>query len=135
MAMDCCGLALEWEKSEECRNRLREEKKPLTCQEGESFCVANRPNAVGNAMFLVPILARLAHCEKYHLPHLEDMRIEVQTLFEKCGLPFQPKLIYQTSVELKKLAGFCKRRVARKEVTKETGLEFLMFILDQSYGM
>ena len=60
MAMDCTGLALQWEKCEECRNRLREKKKALTCQEGETFVVANRPNAVGNRMFLVPMLTKLA---------------------------------------------------------------------------
>ena len=53
--------------------------------------------------------------------------MEVQTLFEKCGLPNESKLVYQTSVELKKLVGFIKRRVNRKEVTKEAGFGEMCF--------
>ena len=127
MAMDCTGLALEWEKCEECRTRIREHKKALTCQEGETFCMANRPNAIGKRMFLIPMLKKLAKCERFHLPHMEDLRMEVQTLFEKCGSPSQAKLVYQTSVELKKLCGFIKRRVARQEVTKEAGFGEIWF--------
>ena len=106
---------------------LGKKKRALTCQEGETFVVANRPNAVGNRMFLVPMLSKLARCENFHLPHLEDLRMEVQTLFEKCGLPNESKLVYQTSVELKKLVGFIKRRVNRKEVTKEAGFGEICF--------
>lgn len=74
-------------------------------------------------MVLKPVLARLAITEKFKLPHLEDLKVQVQTLFDKCGTNFGEKEVYKTSVEIKKLAGFIKRRAARKEVTKEKGFE------------
>ena len=121
--MNCLGLAPEWERCEELRERLRIEKRCLLHGEKEPFCLPTRPNAVKNAMVLKPVLARLAITEKFKLPHLEDLKVQVQTLFDKCGTNFGEKEVYKTSVEIKKLAGFIKRRAARKEVTKEKGFE------------
>lgn len=68
-------------------------------------------------MVLIPILKRLGPGKP--LPKLTDLTREVTTLYEKTGLPVGNKAPYKTSVELKKLAGFIKRRVSRKEVTKD----------------
>ncbi len=120
--MDCLGLAAEWEKCVDVRTRLREEKRLLVHQEKEKFCEPNRINAVQNAMVLRPVLLRLSCSECYRLPHLEDLTLQVTTLFEKCGLSTGDKGAYKASVEIKKLAGFIKRRAQRKEVTKDMGL-------------
>ena len=119
--MDCIGLAAEWEANVELRTRVREEKRILTHAESDKYCKPNRPNAVNNRIALMPILQRLQRTPQRSLPHLEDLTNEVTTLLQKCGVGVGEKLAYKTSVELKKLAGFVKRRSGRKEVTKERG--------------
>ena len=55
----------------------------------------------------------------WKLPHLDDLQIEVRTLYEKSGLNPGEKGPYRTTVELKKLAGLVSHKLKKKEVTKE----------------
>ena len=121
MAMNCLGLALEWEKCSELRDRIREEKRVLIYPTEDLYCKPNRVNAITNDLVLVPVLNRLGQTSGYRLPHIEDLQEETTTLFQKCGLSMSQKAPYKLAVELKKLAGFVKRRASRKEVTKEKG--------------
>lgn len=121
MAMKCIGLAKEWERDEQLRDRLREEKKIMIYPATDKFCKPNRVNAVTNEMIILPVLKRLQVTHKKKLPHLDDLTVEVQTLCEKTGLSTADRFPYKTSVEVKKMAGFIKRRVQKKEVTKEKG--------------
>ena len=117
--MDCLGLCLEWEQDADIRKRLRAKDRLLTKQPGEEFCQPNRVNAVANACLLRPVLGRIGKSDKHKLPHLEDFKIEVHTLYEKCGVSPGPSMVYSSSVEIKRLVGLVKRRAGRKEVTKE----------------
>lgn len=119
LAMDCERLALEWESSQEVRDHVRDNKAIITYPANRSFCEPTRANACGNAAILLPVLARMANEVKFRLPHLEPLQVEISILAHKLGLNLGEKKIYQNAVEIKKLAGFCKRRVARKEVTKD----------------
>ena len=121
MAMDCIGLAKEWEKDEHLRTRLREEKKIMIYPATDRFCKPNRVNSVTNEIVILPVLKRLQATSKKKLPHLVDLTMEVQTLCEKTGLSTADRFAYKTSVEIKKMAGFIKRRAQKKEVTKEKG--------------
>ena len=121
IAMDCVGLAVEWEANVELRNRIRDEKRVLLHSVGDKYCKPNRTNAVTNEMVILPVLKRLGRHETKTLPHLDDLIVEVTTLYQKCGLGLGNKMPYKTSHEIKKLAGFVKRRSYRKEVTKEWG--------------
>lgn len=120
---DCLGLAIEWESNAELRERIRAEKRILMYKPGAKFCEPNRANATQNSVMLLPMLGRLADTEKRALPHLDDLEIEVRTLYEKCGLNPGEKGPYQTSVELKRLVGLVKTKARRKEVTKEPVLK------------
>ena len=122
--MRCTGLALKWEKIDELRDRIRDQKKVLVYAETDTYCKPNRINAVENSMVLLPVLDRLGQTPGYKLPHLDKLTVEVTTLFEKCQLDTGNKAPYKTSMEIKKLAGFVKRRSQRKEVTKELGFWF-----------
>lgn len=119
--MDCVGLALEWETNGEIRARMRDEKRLLQYAAQEKFCKPNRKNAVSNKHILLPVLRRLGKTPSFRLPHLHDMTAEVTTLFDKCGLVVGEQGPYKASMEIKRLAGFVKRRASRKEVTKEQG--------------
>ena len=120
-AMDCLGLAVEWEKCDSLRERIREEKKVLIYPEEDKYCKANRVNSVVNGDVLIPILKRLGATEGNKLPYIEELTAETTTLHQKCGLSCSDKAPYKLGVELKRLAGFIKRRAYRKEVTKEKG--------------
>lgn len=119
IAMDCLGLAREWENISELRDRIRDQKRVLIYPTGDTYCKTTRQNAVSNSLVVKPVLKRLQ--ENPRLPHLEDLIVEVTTLFEKCGLPIGEKAPYKVTVEVKRLCGFVKRRATRKEVTKENG--------------
>ena len=116
---ECLGLAVEWEKVDDLRTRIRDEKRILLHEIDESCCVPHRPNAVRNAMILTPLLARVGKTKDWKLPHLDDLEIEARTLYEKTGLNPGEKGPYKTTVELKKLAGLVSRKLKKKEVTKE----------------
>ena len=117
--MECEGLALEWEACKDLRDRAREKKRILVYPPTKSFCEPTRSNAVDNASVMIPVLLRMSKQPKYALPHLEPLKVEVHIFSNKIGLSLGEKSIYQVAVEIKKLAGFVKRRVGRKEVTKE----------------
>ena len=119
IAMDCLGLAREWENISELRDRIRDQKRVLIYPTGDTYCKTTRQNAVSNSLVLKPVLKRLQANPR--LPHLEDLIVEVTTLFEKCGLPIGEKAPYKVTVEVKRLCGFVKRRANRKEATKENG--------------
>ena len=118
---DCLGLVQQWEQDSELRQRIRTEKALLKNQDGEEFCAACRLNAVQNAMVLRPVLVRMRE-QRRRLPHLDDLKIEVETVYEKCGHTPGEKLVYTSSVEVKRFTSFIKRRVQRKEVTKDLGI-------------
>ena len=120
-AMDCLGLAVEWEKCDSLRERIREEKKVLIYPDQDKYCKANRVNSVVNADVLDPILKRLRVTEGNKLPHIEDLTAETTALHQQCGLSCSDTAPYKLGVELKRLAGFIKRRAYRREVTKEKG--------------
>ena len=116
--MDCLGLAVEWEQNPEIRARLREKGFFLELPVGEDICKPTRTNATSNAMVILPLLERLK--SNGRLPHLEPLKLEVASLFQKCGVSsLGEKAVYKASVEVKQLVGFVKRRCSRREVTKE----------------
>jgi len=116
--MDCQGLALEWEGSKLLRDQVREKKRLILYPANKNLCEPNRTNAIANSLMLMPILSRLSSTPKWQLPHLDPLQMEISIFANKTGMGIGEKCIYQASVELKKLAGFVKRRVNRKEVTK-----------------
>eukprot|EP00435_Cladocopium_sp_Y103_P009536 s1191_g2.t1 len=123
----CLGLAMEWEKLDDLRERVRTEKQILLHEVNESFCVPTRPNAVRNAMVLKPLLVRLGQTKDWKLPHIDDLEIEVRTLYEKLGFNPGEKGPYKTTVELKKLAGTDddKRRQELRELIAKKKAELI----------
>lgn len=119
LPMDCRGLAVAWEGLLPLREKVRGCGKLITHPSTQKFCVANRANCKENAEILKPILGRMAEHPKNALPHLEPLQAELLALANKLGLPVSEKGVYQPAVEIKRLAGFVKRRVNRGECTKE----------------
>ena len=123
-AMDCLGLALDWENDADVRARLREKGQLLEIPAGELICKPTRHNANMNAVVLAPVLRRLNQSGLV-LPHISDLKLEVGSLFQKTGLTTAgDKQVYKVSMEIKQLASFIKRRLNRREVTKEQCLKY-----------
>lgn len=116
--MDCNGLAASWEGSEPVRKQLREHKVLCVRPASERWCEPNRINCTNNSSVLIPALEILRDTPEWKLPHLEPLQAEVALAYEKVGVPVDGKQIYTSAVEVKKMIGFVKRRVKRKEVTK-----------------
>ncbi len=118
--MECEGLASLWEGDPEVRNRLLKDNKFLEFPKNKNFCEPTRSNCVENICILKPVLTKLALVPGYKLPHLDPLQIELALLAEKLGVSkLGEKAVYQAAVSIKKLAGLIKRRVRRKEVTKD----------------
>ena len=121
--MNVAGLAKEWDDNHALRDRTRRERKINVHPATQKFSEATRSNCTDNAMVLLPALERLRDTPKWKLPHLEPLQVELSAFYEKLGIPLEFKLIYTGSIEIKKMLGFVKRRVMRKEVTKDRCFE------------
>ena len=119
-AMDCEGLAREWESIREVRDKLYETKKPLQAPAAAKIVEATRQNAVLNMYFLGPILERLSVTEKWALPHLDPLKLELAVLGNKMGMSWGEKTIYQAAVETKRLCGLVRSRAKKRNVTKDS---------------
>ena len=118
--MECDGLASLWEGDPEVRNRLLKDAKFLDFPKNKSFCEPTRSNCVDNLCILKPILTKLSVVPGFKLPKLDPLQAELALLAEKLGVTsLGQKAVYQAAVSIKKLAGLIKRRVRRKEVTKD----------------
>lgn len=118
--MDCSGLAKDWEDSSEVRDLVIKERKLLQHPETSKLCLPTRGNCVSNAGLLKPILAKLHHVPAYRLPHLEPLQSELMLLVDKLGVTnIGDGGVYTAAVAVKKLLSLVKRRVRRKEVTKD----------------
>lgn len=137
LPMECGGLAGEWDQIEDLRTRLREEHKLCLHPVSQEFCEPTRANCVLNGFVLLPVLERLRGTENLKLPYLEPLKKEIALLFTKCGVDVTDRKIYTTSIEIKRLTGFVKRRMLRKEVTKDICLKtsalFLKWFFLQNY--
>lgn len=116
--MDVDGLGLEWDKISVVRDRVRAHRRIHVFPSTQKWCEPNRANGTMNAMVLLPCLQRLRTTASWKLPYLEPLQNEISILHQKNGIPLEEKIIYTSAVEVKKLLGFVKRRVQRKEVTK-----------------
>lgn len=131
--MECDGLAAEWEGSCEVRNRILQDKKLLHHPANQSFCQPTRCNCVDNACILKPLLRKLSLVPGWKLPHLDPLQAELTLFVEKLGVnSIGPTAVYQAAVSIKKLLGLVKRRVNRKEVTKDS-IEQTCFLLSKYF--
>lgn len=118
VAMKVSGLAKLWESDEMIREQLRTKKKLCVHPASQRYCEPSRPNAVANRNVLLPALKVLGETPKWTLPHLDPLQEELGALFSRVGIEPDEDQVYKSSIEVKKLLGFVKRRAVRNEVTK-----------------
>ena len=118
LAMDVGGLGAKWEAENGIRDRIRKDRKLCLHPLSQRYCEPTRPNAISNAMVLRPALQILRDTKGWKLPHIEPLQAEIFQLFQRVGTPVEDQYVYTSSMEVKKLLGFVKRRCTRREVTK-----------------
>ena len=117
--MDCEGLASAWERVEAVRVMCREKGLLLCpCKPGAGHCDSNRANALKN-LDLLRICCERLYAADLKLPYLEPLQEEIKQFYKKIHVEVSEKIIYRSSVELKRMLSWLKRKANKKEVTKE----------------
>lgn len=130
--MDVSGLGKIWDRDHDLRERCRLQRCMCLHPSSQKWCEPTRANCITNAMALKPCLRRLYHTKDYKLPYLEPLQAEVCVFFGRLRLPLEEKMGYRTSVELKKMCGFVKRKALRKEFGKDYCLQNTNALLSHS---
>lgn len=115
------GVGEEWDGIGELRTRMLATKLLTVRPAGHRWCEPNRPNCVNNSDVLKPLLYRMRDDpdDPEKLPILDDLKKEIGVVALRLSISMSDKEIYTTSVELKKLCSFVKRRAHRTECTKD----------------
>ena len=119
-SLDVEGIWREWDTDEEMREVFRAGEKflkPPAC--------ADISTCVKYGYLLRPLLSRMALKEDRPLPPVEQLREELEELFQhnKQGLEIEFLEISKKTWALKKLCGFVKTKARRREVSTATGLQ------------
>ena len=118
-ATDIEGVHVEWDEDTELREFLREGGRilePPSCQD-ISTCLKN-------ASMMRPVLTRMSLKEKRDLPGIDQIKSEIELLLQKNkqGLECEYLDISKRAMLFKKLLGFVKNKVRRREVSTATRL-------------
>ena len=118
-ATDIEGVHVEWDEDTELREFLREGGRilePPSCQD-ISTCLKN-------ASMMRPVLTRMSLKEKRDLPGIDQIKSEIELLLQKNkqGLECEYLDISKRAMFFKKLLGFVKNKVRRREISTATRL-------------
>lgn len=116
--MDVKGLHLLWDGVPSVRTKVRETGTLLVHPPSQKWCEPNRKNAVANLDALTPVIRKFAEYPARKVPYLAPLQREIALLFEMIGADANAKEIYKSAWGVRKMLGFLKRKVMRKEVTK-----------------
>lgn len=118
-ALDVTDLAEEWDGCEEIRGRLRNGETFLH----PNFTTEDCQGCIYNASILVPLLTRMSVQDNKPLPPIQELRNELNTVFEKNkrgSTPEDAEEILKSGWSLKKCCGFIKMKCRREEVSTAT---------------
>lgn len=113
--LDLKDLHREWDANHELRARLREGEGLLRPGQAEDI-----PSTLENLPILQPLLTRMSLTETRPLPAVETLRDEVEALLQKNkrgGAPENEPDVVAISWRIRKLVGFVKMKVRRREVS------------------
>lgn len=101
------------------RARIREQGCLLVKDPNKTWVEPTRDNACANEAVLIPCLRRMHASPNQTLPCLPALQVEIGKFFSICGVEPQERQIWRHGCEIKKLLGLVKRKVNRKEYTKD----------------
>ena len=122
---DIAELAVEWDKVEVIRNRLRDGSGLL------SPVVTGRKDirlhwAVSNAAVLTVVLKRMALKEKLKLPQVEGLRSEVGTVMKMNNQEVSMETVDTVAWDIRTMCTYVKRCANRKEASMELKLNYVL---------
>lgn len=118
--LDIKGLHLEWDSSEKIRDRLRDGGELLEGSTGEDI-----PTCVKNEEVLQPLVTKMSLTTTRPLPAVESLRDEVESVYlknKRGTVPEDMPNVVTLSWRIRKLLGFIKMKVRRREVSSVTFL-------------
>lgn len=122
--LDLKGLHLEWDCSEKVRDRLRGGGDLLEGTKGEDI-----PNCVKNVEVLQPLITKMSLTTSRPVPVVESLRDEVEAVYlknKRGATPEDMPNVVELSWRIRKLLGFIKMKVRRREVSGVTFLHLLL---------
>ena len=120
--MDFAGLADEWDACPDVRARVRDEGAVL---DPKSDGFVDITTCCRNASLLVPLVTRMALSKTRDVPGVDGLRDSVVSLLTMNQRPNEAAdmaEVVRIGWALRKLAGFLKMKVRRKEVSYALGL-------------
>lgn len=116
--VDLSTLADEWDTSKEIRTRIREAGKLMPEKAMASVDISACCHA---SDVLPPLISRMVMADERPLPQIDALRESIQALFEKNKRTEAAETedeIMKTGWMIRKLLGFIKMKVRRKEPSK-----------------
>ena len=125
--LDIQNLYLDWNSSEELRDRLLDGKDLLDKDKGGE----DIPTCVANLAVLQPLVTRMSLTTTRPLPAVEALRIEIENVYIKCKCGNNPEDQPDVAAicwRVRKLLGFVKMKVRRREVSSVPSMQIKMII-------
>lgn len=134
--LDIANIHQDWDGCAELRERVLNEG-DLLVEPHED----NIPSSVANFLALQPFITRMSLSSTRPLPAIETLREEVERFYLKCkrgGTPQDSPDVVAISWKLRKMLGFIKMKVRRREVSSAPLLNFILMtnhVRKEKHGM
>ena len=119
------GLALNWESSDQLRNRLREHGKLMMHPKSQKVAANTIKNAILNVEVLKPAVVRL-RASGGKMPAIDDLIAECVAFYQKTGKDVDNDVACKDAWTLRRMLSWLKRKANREEVGKDSLQQLLV---------
>lgn len=118
------GLGAAWDNDPEIRERVRKHKKFMLASKPDhgldpGFVQKTVLNLKANKGMLMPVLDFMRENDK-KIPAIDDVAVEVKTLFERSGLEVDATTIFEQSWAVRRLLTYTKSFTYKQSVPQDT---------------
>ena len=132
-SLDLATLHTEWDGCEDIRDRLRDGGGLLVDGKGEDINVV-----VSNSSVLQPLVTRMSLCQSRPLPNVDALRDQVEQVYlknKRGQTPEDQPDVIAISWRLRKLLGYLKMKVRRREVSSVPRFNFILHYTYHTSGL
>ena len=113
------GLAINWENSDQLRNRLREHGKLMMHPKSQKVAANTIKNAILNVEVLKPAVLRL-RASNGKMPVIDELIAECVAVYQKVGKEPYNDVACKDAWTLRRMLSWLKRKATRGEVGKDS---------------